>query len=160
LTSCATACATGEFGAYAPSPYYTPPTDPRVLSNLARWQGLKFGVLLDWQACTQWGIDSWQLCPERWDWNVRKDYIHGTPEGSEPDNVKYKASYEALAKIFHPTQYDPRKWADLIAQSGVKYALIMAKHHDGFCLWDTAQTEYKTTATTCPFHRLVGWRAG
>ncbi len=146
--------ADGEFGAYAPSQQYTPPTDPLVLANLHRWRGLKFGVLLDWQACTQWGIDSWPLCPERWDWNTRKDHIHGTPEGAEPDDLKYKANYEALAKTFNPTLYAPEKWADMLAQAGVKYALIMAKHHDGFCLWDTAQTDYKTTSPNCPFHRL------
>ncbi len=146
----------GEFGAYAPTPYYTPPTDPQVLANLARWQGLKFGVLLDWQACTQWGIDSWPLCPERWDWNKRVDRIRGKPEGAEQDHIKYKASYEALQKTFNPVRYDPEKWAGLLEQSGVKYALIMAKHHDGFCLWDTAKTDYKTTSTSCPFHRLPG----
>ncbi|MBI3987149.1 MAG: alpha-L-fucosidase [Lentisphaerae bacterium] len=148
--------ADGEFGAYAPSRNYTPPVDPLVLQNLARWQGLKFGVLLDWQACTQWGIDSWQLCPERWDWNKRVDRIRGKPEASEQDDVKYKASYEALQKTFNPTRYDPEKWADILQESGVKYALIMAKHHDGFCLWDTAQTDYKTTSENCPFHRLPG----
>ena len=157
LASCGTVyAADGKFGAYAPSPQYTPPTDPLVLKNLTRFQGLKFGVLLDWQACTQWGIDSWPLCPERWDWNKRVDYINGKPEGSEQDNLKYKASYEALQKTFHPTKYDPEKWAELLQQSGVKYALIMAKHHDGFCLWDTAQTDYKTTSTNCPFHQLPG----
>lgn len=146
----------GEFGAYSPSDQYTPPTDPLVLKNLGRWQGLKFGVLLDWQACTQWGIDSWPLCPEQWDWNERKDFINGTPEGSEPDHLKYKAAYEALANTFHPTRFDPDQWAELLDESGVRYALIMAKHHDGFCLWDTAQTSYKTTSPNCPFHRLPG----
>lgn len=148
--------ADGEFGAYAPSQSYIPPTDPRVLANLARWQGLKFGVLLDWQACTQWGIDSWPLCPERHAWNKRVDRIRGKPEATEQDNIKYKASYEALQKTFNPTRYDPDKWAELLEQSGVKYALIVAKHHDGFCLWDTAQTDYKTTSRNCPFHRLRG----
>jgi alpha-L-fucosidase len=151
-----TNAADGEFGAYAPSQDYMPPGNPLVLKSLARWQGLKFGVLLDWQACTQWGIDSWPLCPERWDWNKRVDYIKGKPEATEPDDVKYKASYEALQKTFTPTRYDPENWAELLERSGVKYALIMAKHHDGFCLWDTATTDYKTTSIHCPFHRLPG----
>lgn len=146
----------GVFGAYAPSQHYTPPTDPLVLDKLSRWQGLKFGVLLDWQACTQWGIDSWPLCPERWDWNPRMDHIRGNPEAAEQDDVKYKSAYEALAKTFHPIRFNPEAWAELLEQSGVKYALIMAKHHDGFCLWDTAQTDYKTTSAICPFHRLPG----
>ncbi len=154
---CGTAGVTdGDFGAYAPSQHYTPPTDPLVLKSLSRWQGLKLGVLLDWQTCTQWGIDSWPLCPERWNWNKRVDHVRGTPEATEQDNLIYKASYEALQKTFKPTRFDPNKWADLLAQSGVKYALIMAKHHDGFCLWDTRETDYKTTSTNCPFHQLPG----
>lgn len=148
--------ADGEFGAYAPSPHYTPPTDPLVLKRLSQWQGLKFGLLLDWQACTQWGIDSWPLCPERWDWNKRVDRIRGRPEAAEQDDLKYKAAYEALQKTFNPVRYDPEKWAELVERSGARYALIMAKHHDGFCLWDTAQTDYKTTSPNCPFHRLPG----
>jgi alpha-L-fucosidase len=146
----------GEFFAYAPSPVYTPPTDPRVLRNLSRWQGYKFGVLFDWQACTQWGIDSWPLCPEQWDWNVRKDFIHDAPEGAEPDSLKYKRSYEALAQTFYPAACDPEGWAELLQIAGVRYVLIMTKHHDGFCLWNTAQTDYKTTSVRCPFHQLAG----
>jgi len=142
----------GKFGAYAPSPQYpAPPTDPKVLKNLGRWQSLKFGVLLDWQACTQWGVDSWQLCPERWDWNERKDYVHGTPEGAEQDNLKYKAAYEALARTFHPTRYDPEKWAELLENFRRQIRADHGKHTDGFCLWDTAQTDYKTTSPNCPF---------
>jgi alpha-L-fucosidase len=146
----------GEFGAYTASKSWTPPTDPAVLRKLQEWQGLKFGVLLDWQACTQWGIDSWPLCPERYEWNVRKDWVRGTPEGAEQDHAKYKANYEALQKTFRPTRFDPRQWADMLSRAGVKYALIMAKHHDGFCLWDTKQTDYKTTSKDCPFHALPG----
>ena len=94
---------TGEFRAYTASKAWTPPTDPAVLRKLQEWQGLKFGVLLDWQACTQWGIDSWQLCPERYAWNARKDWVHCVPEGAEQDNAKYKANYEVLKKTFRPT---------------------------------------------------------
>jgi len=146
----------GEFGAYAPSGKWMPPSDPAVLKKLQQWQGHKFGVLLDWQACTQWGIDSWPLCPERYSWNVRKDWIHGVPEAEEQDNQKYKANYEALKKAFKPARFNPEQWADILKNAGVKYALIMSKHHDGFCLWDTAQTDYKTTSKDCPFHALPG----
>lgn len=35
---------------------------------------------------------------------------------------------------------------------GFRYLLLTTKHHDGFCLWDTAYTDYKVTAEDCPFH--------
>jgi alpha-L-fucosidase len=45
-------------------------------------------------------------------------------------------------KVFHPAQFDPDQWMEAIAASGAKYVVLVAKHHDGFCLWPTEQTEY------------------
>lgn len=43
---------------------------------------------------------------------------------------------------FNPTQFDPDQWMQAIRDSGAKYVVLVAKHHDGFCLWPTAQTSY------------------
>ena len=43
---------------------------------------------------------------------------------------------------FHPAQFDPDQWMKTIKASGAKYVVLVAKHHDGFCLWPTDQTEY------------------
>ncbi|WP_263359687.1 alpha-L-fucosidase [Acidicapsa ligni] len=45
-------------------------------------------------------------------------------------------------KVFNPTQFDPDQWMKAIRDSGAKYVVLVAKHHDGFCLWPTGQTEY------------------
>ena len=45
-------------------------------------------------------------------------------------------------KVFNPTQFDPEQWMRAIRDSGAKYVVLVAKHHDGFCLWPTGQTEY------------------
>ena len=45
-------------------------------------------------------------------------------------------------KIFNPTNFDPDQWMQAIKASGAKYVVLVAKHHDGFCLWPTGQTEY------------------
>jgi alpha-L-fucosidase len=44
--------------------------------------------------------------------------------------------------VFNPTQFDPDQWMRAIRDSGAKYVVLVAKHHDGFCLWPTEQTEY------------------
>jgi alpha-L-fucosidase len=48
----------------------------------------------------------------------------------------------ASPKVFNPTQFDPDQWMKAIKASGAKYVVMVAKHHDGFCLWPTEQTEY------------------
>ena len=45
-------------------------------------------------------------------------------------------------KVFNPTNFDPDQWMQAIKASGAKYVVMVAKHHDGFCLWPTGQTEY------------------
>ncbi len=45
-------------------------------------------------------------------------------------------------KVFNPTSFNPDQWMKAIKASGAKYVVMVAKHHDGFCLWPTAQTEY------------------
>ena len=44
--------------------------------------------------------------------------------------------------VFNPTQFDPDQWMKDIRDSGAKYVVLVAKHHDGFCLWPTEQTAY------------------
>ena len=45
-------------------------------------------------------------------------------------------------KVFNPTNFDPDQWMQAIEASGAKYVVMVAKHHDGFCLWPTGQTDY------------------
>jgi len=48
---------------------------------------------------------------------------------------------------FDPDLYDPAVWADAAADAGMKYFVATTKHHEGFCLWDTAQTDFKAPNT-------------
>jgi alpha-L-fucosidase len=56
-------------------------------------------------------------------------------------------AYQAYFEEFNPARYDPRAWARLAKQAGMKYAVMTAKHHDGFCLFDSQLTDYKATGT-------------
>ena len=50
-------------------------------------------------------------------------------------------------KIFAPTNFDPEQWMRAIKAAGAKYVIFVAKHHDGFCLWPTEQTNYSVKAS-------------
>ncbi|MGO4432663.1 alpha-L-fucosidase [Paenarthrobacter sp. RAF9] len=56
-------------------------------------------------------------------------------------------AYEQYFRRFDPDLYDPREWARVARSAGMKYVVLTTKHHDGFCLWDSALTEYKATNT-------------
>jgi len=63
--------------------------------------------------------------------------------------------YERLAESFNPTEFDAGEWVSLARRAGARYINLTAKHHDGFCLFDTDLTDFKVTNT--PFGRdLVG----
>src|SRR5664279_977644 len=53
----------------------------------------------------------------------------------------------ASPKVFNPTQFDPDQWMKAIRDSGAKYVVLVAKHHDGFCLWPTAYTTYSVKSS-------------
>jgi alpha-L-fucosidase len=53
----------------------------------------------------------------------------------------------ASPATFNPTQFDPDQWMKAIRDAGAKYVVFVAKHHDGFCLWPTSETEYSIKAS-------------
>jgi len=46
-----------------------------------------------------------------------------------------------------PDLYDPERWADAAAAAGMRYVVVTAKHHEGFCLWDSALTDFSAPNT-------------
>ena len=57
------------------------------------------------------------------------------------------SKYDALLTQFNPTKYDAAEWVRIAKDAGAKYIVITSKHHDGFCLWDSAVTDYDVAAT-------------
>jgi len=55
--------------------------------------------------------------------------------------------YQPFFDEFNPISYNPREWAKAAKEAGMKYAVMTAKHHDGFCLFDSKLTDYKVTNT-------------
>jgi len=62
--------------------------------------------------------------------------------------------YAKLAGRFNPVKFDAREWAKIARDAGMKYMVITAKHHDGFCMYHSKQTEYNIVDAT-PFKRDV-----
>ena len=56
-------------------------------------------------------------------------------------------AYAVYFDTFAPEDYDPTDWAQLARRAGMRYAVMTAKHHDGFCLFDSQYTDYKATRT-------------
>ena len=58
-----------------------------------------------------------------------------------------KEDYQVYFDEFNPINYNPQAWARAAKEAGMKYVVMTAKHHDGFCLFDSKLTEYKSTNT-------------
>ena len=86
-----------------------------------RWfQEARFGLFVHWGLYSQVGRHEWAMNRERI-----------SPE-----------EYEPLADTWKPKRGAPRAWARLARQAGMRYVVLTAKHHEGFCLWDTHETDY------------------
>jgi alpha-L-fucosidase len=117
------------------SSQYQWPTDPLVSKKLTAWQDLKFGMIIHWGLYAEAGIiESWSLCSEGW---ITRD--------SASDYGKYKEWYWGLNKTFNPQKFNPEQWAKAAKDAGMKYLVFTTKHHDGFNMFDTKQTDFKIT---------------
>ncbi|NJL18757.1 MAG: alpha-L-fucosidase [Bdellovibrionaceae bacterium] len=58
------------------------------------------------------------------------------------------SEYDPLAKRFNPTGFNADEWARLAKQAGMNYMVITAKHHDGFCMYDSQWTDFDIVDAT------------
>ncbi len=131
---------------YSSAKSYVKPTDEAVLRKLEWFQDQKIGLMMHWGPYSQLGIvESWALSDMDAEWSRASVDWEVTGEA-------FKREYFDLNKTFNPIRFEPEKWADLAARAGMRYLLFTTKHHDGFCMWDSAYSDYKITAPDCPFH--------
>lgn len=113
---------------------YVRPADPAVCEKLDRWQDLKFGVLFHWGLYSVPGIvESWSICSEDEEWIYR---------GKDLPYDEYKKWYWGLKESFDPVNFNPEQWAEVMRDAGMKYMIFTAKHHDGFCMFDSKHTDF------------------
>jgi len=65
--------------------------------------------------------------------------------------------YAPYFNEFNPVRYNPADWAKTAKAAGIKYAVMTAKHHDGFCLFDSQYTVYKSTNTKAGKDLIAGY---
>ncbi|MCI0499078.1 MAG: alpha-L-fucosidase [Planctomycetales bacterium] len=87
---------------------------------MRQWQDRRFGLFIHWGPVSLTGKEI------------------GWARGQEIPIEEY----DQLYKKFNPTRFDADQWAQVASDTGVKYVVLTTKHHDGFCLWDTRQTDY------------------
>ena len=124
---------------------------PEWLQERLEWlMDLRFGLFIHWGPYCQWDCcESWPLVPAD-DW-ARPDKLKCWTERGK-DLERFTRDYRNLNRTFNPTQFDPDAWAELAADAGMRYITFTTKHHDGFCMFDTATTDYRITQSDCPFH--------
>lgn len=114
---------------------YQWPDDPLVQQKLDLWRDQKFGMIIHWGLYAVPGIiESWSLCSENW---IDRD--------STSSYDKYKDWYWGLKEDFNPVKFNPEQWALAAKNAGMRYVVFTTKHHDGFNMFDTRETNFKIT---------------
>ncbi|MBN1818665.1 MAG: alpha-L-fucosidase [Sedimentisphaerales bacterium] len=102
--------------------------DPAALKH---WQDLRLGMFIHWGPVSLTGHEI------------------GWSRGQQTSMEEY----DRLYKRFNPVQFNADEWVRVAKTMGAKYIVLTTKHHDGFCLWDTKQTDFNIMNS--PFGRDV-----
>ncbi|MBI4553346.1 MAG: alpha-L-fucosidase [Candidatus Latescibacteria bacterium] len=94
-----------------------------------RFQEMRFGLFVNWGVYALIGHGEWVMHTEQ----IPVD------------------EYEKLPPRFNPTRFHADEWADLMVEAEQRYMVFDTKHHEGFCMFDSALTDYRVTNT--PFGR-------
>ena len=128
------ACLAGLTFATLPPPQNLNP-DPRM----TWWREARFGMFI------HWGLYS--VLAGEWQGNKgHAEWIRETAHIPIPE-------YEKLLDRFNPVKFDADAWVKMAKDAGMKYIVITSKHHDGFCLFDSANTDWDVMST--PFQRDI-----
>ncbi len=88
------------------------------------WQDLKFGLFIHWGLYSEAGRGEWLMFNEQ------------IPA----------AEYAKLAEQFNPQKFDAPEWARIAKDAGMQYSVMVARHHDGFALWDSPSSHLGFTS--------------
>jgi alpha-L-fucosidase len=106
-------------------------TEAQKAQRMKWWTDARFGMFI------HWGL---YALPARHEWVKNRERM---------TNEQYQKYFD----LFNPDLYNPKEWARMAKEAGMKYVVLTAKHHEGFCLFDSKYTDYKATNT--PFGRDI-----
>jgi len=111
------------------------------------WSEARFGMFVCWGPVSLTGLEiGWSRGgrPEGAGWTGSA--------GKGPTRVEV---YDELYKEWRPDRFDAREWVQVALDAGAKYMIFLVKHHDGFCLYDSALTDHKSTSPEAAWQRDV-----
>ena len=79
-----------------------------------------------------------------------------TNSGSVKQKPHITDQYSLFVPLWRAEHWDPDNWAALFKASGAKYVLLVAKHHDGYCLWNSRYQPSWNSFSTGPHRDIVG----
>ena len=115
------------------------PTGPEIATRMAWWRDARFGMFIHWGLYAI-PAGEWEGKTSHGEWIMNTAQIP-------------VAQYEKFRAQFNPARFDAREWVRMAKDAGVRYIVITTKHHDGFCLFDSALTDYDVMST--PFKRDI-----
>jgi alpha-L-fucosidase len=100
-------------------------TEVQKTDRMKWWTDARFGMFI------HWGL---YALPARHEWVKNAERMTND-------------QYQKYFNMFNPDMWDPHEWAKMAKAAGMKYVVLTAKHHEGFCLFDSKFTDYKATNT-------------
>ena len=99
--------------------------------KIEEWKDARFGMFIHWGPVS----------------------LKGTEIGWSRGREVPVEEYDNLYKQFNPVNFNANEWVSIARAAGMKYIILTTKHHDGFCLWNTRQTDFNIMNS--PFRRDV-----
>ena len=121
---------------------YADETPEAYNQRMSWWREARFGLFIHWGTSSMYGGE------------YKGKPIKGPSEWLLNNAKVPIAEYRKTAAGFNPTKFDPKSIVLLAKQAGMKYIVITAKHHDGFCMFDSPVTDWDIM-DAAPFKRDV-----
>ncbi len=111
---------------------------PASADRTAWYRDAKFGMFIHWGPYSQASVEA--------SWPIMISVAQLERFKLSPRTISYD-DYVALPTTFNPQQFDPLAFVRLAKAAGQRYMVFTTKHHDGFCMFDSAYTDYRITQT-------------